>query len=59
MKFEKPIIDIFMFDSGDVSAAEVSVVNPTNLQQAVNAANDKMQAEGNAQKAVVVMEFNN
>lgn len=59
MKFEKPIIDIFMFDSEDVSAAEVSVVNPTNLQQAVNAANDKMQAESNAQKAVVVMEFNN
>lgn len=54
MKFEKPIIDIFMFDSEDISTEAVQSM--TNLQQAANKA---MQDEGNAQKAVVVMEFNN
>ena len=56
MKFEKPIIDIFMFDSEDISTEAMQSM--TNFQQAQQAAN-AMEAESNAKKAVVVMEFNN
>lgn len=62
MKYERPIINISMFDVERVAADGQDLLvasgQVNNLQMAQNAAINKFASYPNAQKALVVIQFN-